>query len=215
MSDPYQVLGVKPDVSDEELKRAYRELARKYHPDNYQNNPLSDLAEEKMKEINEAYDAITRMRSGGGGGQSYGSSGSTAYRNTGYQNTGYRQAGYSQQTRDPVFAQVRTYINNGNLSQAEQLLRSTGNRTAEWYFLAGSIAYRRNYLDEAMQNYQMAVNMEPNNMEYRQAYARMQNGGNAYRPSGYGQNNAANAMNCCSTLLCLNCLCGGCGGGCR
>ena len=52
MNDPYQVLGVKPDASDDEIKRAYRELARKYHPDNYQNNPLADLAEEKMKEIN-------------------------------------------------------------------------------------------------------------------------------------------------------------------
>ena len=66
MSDPYRVLGVKPDASDDESKRAYRELARKYHPDNYQNNPLADLAEEKMKEINQAYDAITKMRSGGG-----------------------------------------------------------------------------------------------------------------------------------------------------
>ena len=64
MTDPYTVLGVKPDASDEEVKRAYRELARKYHPDNYQNNPLADLAEEKMKEINEAYESITRQRAG-------------------------------------------------------------------------------------------------------------------------------------------------------
>ncbi len=60
MSDPYSVLGVSPNASDEEIKKAYREkLARKYHPDNYQNNPLADLAEEKMKEVNEAYDAST------------------------------------------------------------------------------------------------------------------------------------------------------------
>ena len=72
MSDPYSVLGVKPEASDEEIKRAYRELARKYHPDNYQNNPLADLAEEKMKEINEAYDAITKQRAGGGSSSSYG-----------------------------------------------------------------------------------------------------------------------------------------------
>ena len=64
MNDPYSVLGVSPDASDEEIKRAYRELARKYHPDNYQNNPLADLAEEKMKAINEAYDANTKRRSG-------------------------------------------------------------------------------------------------------------------------------------------------------
>ena len=62
MTDPYQVLGVSPNASDEQIKNAYRELARKYHPDNYANNPLADLAQEKMKEINEAYDQIQRQR---------------------------------------------------------------------------------------------------------------------------------------------------------
>lgn len=199
MNDPYQVLGVKPDASDDEIKRAYRELARKYHPDNYQNNPLADLAEEKMKEINEAYDAVTKMRSGGGSG-GY-TSGGSAYQS---------QNAYRQQSSDPTFARVRNLINSGNLDQAEQLLRGTNARTAEWYFLAGSVAYRRGWLDEAMQNYQMAVNMEPNNMEYRQAYSMMQQGGNAYRPAGYG-GTGMDAMDCCTTMMCLNCLCGGCG----
>lgn len=103
MSDPYSVLGVKPDASDEEIKRAYRELARKYHPDNYQNNPLADLAEEKMKEINEAYDTITRMRSGGGGGS------------TGYQGQSTYRGGYQQQysggTSGSLYSQVRQAIN--------------------------------------------------------------------------------------------------------
>ena len=81
MNDPYKILGVDPSASDEEVKRAYRELARKYHPDNYADNPLGDLAEEKMKQINEAYDQITKMRqngtpygqgsSGGGGASIY------------------------------------------------------------------------------------------------------------------------------------------------
>ena len=199
MNDPYQVLGVKPDASDDEIKRAYRELARKYHPDNYQNNPLADLAEEKMKEINEAYDAVTKMRSGGGSG-GY-TSGGSAYQS---------QSAYRQQSSDPTFARVRNLINSGNLDQAEQLLRGTNARTAEWYFLTGSVAYRRGWLDEAMQNYQMAVNMEPNNMEYRQAYSMMQQGGNAYRPAGYG-GTGMDAMDCCTTMMCLNCLCGGCG----
>ena len=65
MNDPYKVLNVSPSASDEEVKKAYRDLARKYHPDNYHDNPLADLAQEKMKEINEAYDTITKMRSGG------------------------------------------------------------------------------------------------------------------------------------------------------
>jgi hypothetical protein len=64
MTDPYAVLGVSPDASDDEIKRAYRELVRKYHPDNYRDNPLSELAEQKMKEINDAYDRIERIRSG-------------------------------------------------------------------------------------------------------------------------------------------------------
>ena len=66
MTNPYSVLGVSPSATDDEIKKAYRELARKYHPDNYHDNPLADLASEKMKEINEAYDEITRQRAGGG-----------------------------------------------------------------------------------------------------------------------------------------------------
>ena len=66
MNDPYQILGVSENASDEEIKKAYRELARKYHPDNYHDNPLADLAQEKMKEINAAYEQITKERSGGG-----------------------------------------------------------------------------------------------------------------------------------------------------
>ena len=66
MNDPYQILNIPPTATDEEVKRAYRDLARKYHPDNYHDNPLADLAQEKMKEINEAYDAIVKGRTQGG-----------------------------------------------------------------------------------------------------------------------------------------------------
>ena len=83
MNDPYKVLGVSRTATDDEIKKAYRELARKYHPDNYQDNPLADLAEEKMKEINEAYDAINKMRSGGGYQTSY--SGGYQYQQNQYQ----------------------------------------------------------------------------------------------------------------------------------
>lgn len=199
MSDPYSVLGVSPDASDEQIKRAYRELARKYHPDNYQNNPLADLAEEKMKEINQAYDAITKGRTGGSGG--------------GYTSQSYSYGGsaYQQQRQSAggnVFAQVRQAVNRNDLDGAEQLLQGVPSRNGEWYFLMGSIAYRRGWLDEARQNYQIAVRMDPNNMEYRQALGMMQRGGYGYQPDMAGTN--CDAMDCCTAMMCMNCMCGGC-----
>lgn len=192
MRDPYSVLGVSQNASDDEVKKAYRELARKYHPDNYQNNPLADLAEEKMKEINEAYDTITKQRSGA----SPGYAGSGGY-------GGGRQQGWSS-SANPVYARVRNLINAGDLEGAERLLYEAGQKDGEWYFLSGSIAYRRGWLDEAMQNYTLAVQMEPNNMEYRQALSVMQRGSmGGYRPAGY-----SSAAQCdpCSTYLCISCL---------
>ena len=191
MKDPYSVLGVSQSASDDEIKKAYRELARKYHPDNYQNNPLADLAEEKMKEINEAYDTITKQRSG-----SYQStSASTGYGNS--QNRGYG-------SQDPSFARIRSLINAGNLSAAEQLLYQIPGKSAEWYFLSGSIAYRKGWLDEATQNFTLAVQMDPNNMEYRQALSRMQQRGAGYRP--YQNYSSTTECDPCSAYLCLSCM---------
>lgn len=188
MRDPYSVLGVSQNASDEEVKKAYRELARKYHPDNYQNNPLADLAEEKMKEINEAYDTITKQRSGGYSGGSGGSYG------------GYQQ---SYASANPAYARVRNLINAGDLNQAEQVLYEVGQKDGEWYFLSGSIAYRKGWLDEAMQNYARAVQLEPNNMEYRQALNLMQRGSaGGYRPAGY----SSAGCDPCTAYLCCSCL---------
>lgn len=195
MKDPYEVLGVKPGASDDEIKRAYRELARKYHPDNYQNNPLADLAEEKMKEINEAYDLLSKK---GGGYQAQG----------GYQQSGYQyqsQGGYSQNA-SPLYVQVRSAINQGDLNRAEQLLRTAPAQDAEWHFLTGSIAYRKGWLDEAAQHIQIACQMAPTNGEYRQALARVRGGGTVYRSYGSGD---IDAMDCCTAMMCMNCLCGG------
>lgn len=203
MRDPYSVLGVSQNASDEEVKKAYRELARKYHPDNYQNNPLADLAEEKMKEINEAYDTITKQRSGGHTGGSPGSYG-------GSYKAGYQQ-GYSSASSNPAYARVRNLINAGDLSQAEQVLYEVGQKDGEWYFLSGSIAYRKGWLDEAMQNFTRAVQMDPNNMEYRQALNVMQRGSmGGYRPAGYG---TAAQCDPCTTYLCCS-LCTPWGGPC-
>ena len=198
MNDPYSVLGIEPNATDEEVKSAYRKLARKYHPDNFVDNPLADLAEEKMKEINEAYDQITKQRAGGYQSQTTGSASYQSNYGGGYQ-SGYQSAGARNDIRDA--------INRGDLNGAESMLHQMPQRNAEWYFLAGSIAYRRGWLDEARQNYQMAVQLDGSNLEYRQALAMLQTAGPMYNNSGYSS--AADAMDCCTALMCLNCLCGG------
>ena len=139
MTDPYEILNISSTATDDEVKKAYRELARKYHPDNYHDNPLADLAQEKMKEINAAYDAIQKERSGrarSGGGYA---------RSGGYQYQSQYQGGYQSQAREgaAVFQQVRMAINRNDLGLAEQLLRQTGEHGGEWNFLMGMICYRR------------------------------------------------------------------------
>ena len=128
MRDPYQVLGVPSTATDEEVKKAYRDLARKYHPDNYHDNPLADLAQERMKEINEAYDTIMSERSGktGAGAGSTGQS---------YNGQTYGQSYGGQRTyagpNAALYAQVRQAINQGNLGMAEALLQRAAGRDAE------------------------------------------------------------------------------------
>lgn len=203
MKDPYQILGVSSSASDEEIKKAYRELARKYHPDNYQNNPLADLAEEKMKEVNEAYDQIQRQRSGSGGNSGSGS----AYSYQQSYSQGY-QSGQTNSSADPVFAKVRQAIQVGNLQAAERMLVEDATvKNGEWYFLMGAVCYRKGWMDDALQNYQMAVQLEPGNAEYRQAYNMVSQGGRSYQPYDNSMSNAG--CDLCTTLMCLNCLCGG------
>lgn len=213
MRDPYEVLGVSPDAGDDEVKRAYRELARKYHPDNYINNPLADLAEEKMKEVNEAYDVITKGRavgSGGGYSRSYnygGGSGGGQYQSYDY-GGGSSDQWQRKSTGAGIYAQARQAISYNDLEEAERLLQGAPSRTGEWYFLMGKVNSRRGWLDEARQNFQIAVQMEPNNMEYRQALDVMRQGGYGYQPNMAGAN--CDAMDCCTALMCMNCMCGGC-----
>ena len=199
MTDPYQVLNVSSDATDEEVKRAYRELARKYHPDNYHDNPLADLAQEKMKEINAAYDEIQRRRSSQGAAR--------AAASQGYQ-YGYRQQGtYSG---NPVFQQVRMAINRNDLSTAERLLGEISDHNGEWNFLKGMICYRRGWVDEARRYYQTACQMDPGNAEYRQALNFVENGNSGYCPEGYDVYSTGCGDNICARALCTYFMCNLC-----
>lgn len=211
MKDPYQVLGVSETASDDEIKRAYRNLARKYHPDNYHDNPLADLAQEKMKEINAAYEEINKLRSGGGR-QSSSSGAGAGYAGYGSYGGGYstyRQYG-SQQSSSSVLQQVRIAIQTGNITRAEALLANYSDHNAEWNFLRGAVCYRRGWMDEAKRYYQTACQMEPNNEEYRQALEFMENGTRAaYHPSGDIFGTELCNVNPCLTMCCAYTLCNG------
>ena len=207
MKDPYQVLNIPSTASDEEVKKAYRELARKYHPDNYHDNPLADLAQEKMKEINEAYAEIQKMR---GNRRSSGNGQSAGYSQ---QSSG---GGYTSASGDPVFVRVRMAIQQGDLQGAERLLGMIPTRNGEWYFLKGSICYRRGWMDEAHSCFETACSMAPDNLEYRQALERLENSGQAYRPQGFEVfTTGCGSWYPCAGAACACYMCNLCGGGMR
>ena len=199
MNDPYEVLGVPRTATDEEIKKAYRNLARTYHPDNYHDSPLADLAQEKMKDINAAYEAITKERSGRG------SSTSGGYRQNTY--GGYGSQGYAGGT---VLQQVRYAIQIGDLSRAEALLAACSDHNAEWNFLKGAVCYRRGWMDEAKRYYQTACQMDPDNLEYQRALDYMENGTRqAYTPGGTVFGTDLCGSNMCLPMCCLWSLCSG------
>ncbi len=196
MSDPYKILGVSRSATDDEIKAAYRELAKKYHPDNNVNNPLADLAEEKMKEVNEAYEAIQRERAGGGGAPR--------------DDFGGSYDGYSGS-----FAKIRTLISNGRYSEAELMLdsMSVSERGAEWNYLKGCVLLQRGAVYDAQRHIDAACYMDPGNLEYSRAKDSIRNysmgGGRQYRSAG---GNNSDMCDLCSTLICMDCLCECCGG---
>lgn len=193
MNDPYAILGVARSASDAEIKNAYRELARKYHPDNYSDNPLSDLASDKMKEINEAYDQIMAERRG--------------------QSSGAKGAGGGYSSQSSNFSDIRSMISGGKLEEAQELLDGVPpeKRDAEWYFLNGSVLYRRGWFDDAFTCFSTATRMNPNNPEYQAALNQMQRqrgGFNGYRQPGANQRTGGcSGCDVCSGLICADCCC--------
>lgn len=204
MRDPYKVLGVSPQDSDEKIKAAYKELVKKYHPDNFPGSPLNDLAEEKMAEVNSAFDEIMTMRRGGGHA-------SETYGNTDNSNTYYSQSNHGTD-----FNAIRTLIQNGNITQADSMLNNVPNdgRIAEWYFLKGSVCYTRGWLNEAAENFKTASRMEPSNPEYSAALNQMNRNRGGYMNGNpnpqYNTNpnaNGCSGCDMCSSLICADCCC--------
>lgn len=202
MTDPYKVLGVSRDASDDEIKKAYRELARKYHPDNYVDNPLSDLVEEKMKEINEAYDTIQKQRASSSSSQSSYSS---------------YDSGYSYSNNES-FRRIREAINAGRYSDADIMLDSISQneRNAEWHFLKGCILIQRGWIFDAQKYLETACYMDPSNAEYRNMLSNIRANANGYN-AGYKtttQSSSCSGCDICTGLMCADCCCEMCGGDC-
>lgn len=201
MKNPYEVLGIDRNATDDEIKEAYRALARKYHPDQYADQDMRDMASEKMKEINAAYDSIINSRRS-------------------------RKKSADSFSTSGEFPDIRSLIAAGRLDDAQELLDGVpvDRRSAEWYFLNGTVSYRRGWYDAAYTSFSTACNMDSENPEYRAAFARMQKqrgGFGGYRgasnPNYNGGNNTNGGCFCtpcdmCSSLICADCCCESMGG---
>ena len=201
MKDPYSILGVSKNANDEEIKTAYRELARKYHPDNYSDdNPLKELAEEKMQEINAAYEEIQKMRSNAGN------------------SSGYDNGNYYTGSTTGIYAEIRRKINNRKFADAERDLFGIpdSSRTSEWHYLLSIVLMSKNRVNDAMRELEIACNMDPSNLEYQKAKEMFNNSASGYGSTYYGGYGSAgprqrsstdDACDCCANLICMDCLC--------
>jgi molecular chaperone DnaJ len=226
MKDPYKVLGVSPDANDDEIKKAYRKLCLKYHPDANIDNPNKAHAEEKFKEVQQAYEAIMRKDTAGFGNEDFGSGkyqGGYGSSSGGFGNYGGGFGGFGgfgnfnsrQEDFPPELKAAANYIRSGYYKEALTALEGVKNRTAAWYYYS-ALAHRGvgNNIT-AKEHAQRAYRMEPNNFIYQNLYQQMQNGNtwyqtqsSPYRTSRIGCNNVC-LDSCLLTLLCNICCCSG------
>lgn len=192
MRNPYEVLEIREGSSKEEIKRAYREQVKKYHPDQYGDNPLKDLAEEKLREVNEAYDYL--MNNSGSSSGAYGNS-------------------YSTSESYGDYSEIRRDIQSGNLGAAEEKLNRMSTRDAEWNYLMGMLNLKKGWYDNAYNYIVNACNLDPNNFEYRQTLNGLQSRNRSYRQTYYGRNGRdSDFCDICATLWCADTCCE-CAGG--
>lgn len=197
MTNPYKVLGVNEGATNEEIRAAYLSLVKKYHPDKYTDPDMKQLANEKLKEINEAYDQLTK------------NPGKTA--SSGYSGAAYGAGGHGGSYSGPEadrFVRARSLINAGNLDGAKTILDGIQTRNAEWYYLYGIIYLRQGWYDKAREFLGRAYRTEPGNAEYAQAYNTLRYTGNPYsRPRQSTSYGNCSACDICSGLMCADCCC--------
>lgn len=240
MRDPYSVLGVSPGASADEIKKAYRKLSRMYHPDANINNPNKERAEEKFKEVQEAYEQIMDERENGPragsgpysnsygsnsygssqrsqSGTSYGSYGRTAYedpRNNYY--GGFDNRVNMWTTDEPEIKAAISFINSGMSTDALRVLDAmdSSRRNARWYFVRAHAHKGLGNVYKARDDAFTAVELEPNNLEYQNYFNKLKELDNVYRGAGMGYGRRYNAGcgsgNCCSEIICAELLCNVC-----
>jgi molecular chaperone DnaJ len=223
MTDPYQVLGVSRDASDEEIKKAYRRLSRKYHPDSNIGKSEAEraAAEEHFKEIQRAYKSIVsgeaKSTSGGYGGYS----GSYGYDASGYEHAGGSYSGSRNQGQGASMDQDESYyqacanfIRNRMYDEALRTLGDIKNHDGRWYYFSAMANAGLGNTATAQTQIQRACELEPSNMEYRQFMSRLQNGAGWYMDMGqsYGAPDMAGSSFCFKLCL-LNIFCNVCCGG--
>ena len=201
--DPYQILGVDRNATDEEIKRAYRRLAKQYHPDA---NPGDEYAAKKMQVINDAYDRIKNPEKQQGAsaqgynpyGQSYGYDPFRGY---------YQRQSYNQRYADSHLQAAYNYILYRRYREALNVLQQfEGVKGAAWYYLSALANQGVGNQVTALEHMRKAVSMEPDNQEYLNALDRMEHGGDAYRRTAGNFNGFDLRMNPCATLcLCMLC----------
>lgn len=222
MSDPYQILGVSRDATDEEIKKAYRSLSRKYHPDANLDNPKE--AEEKFKEIQQAYQQIMKERSQGYGSGGYSSGNYDNKESGGYYGDPFggfwEFGGWSGQHQaesdgeDPHIKAAVNYINNGYYQEALNVLSGIEHKDARWYYLSALANSGAGNNVKAQSDINEAVRLDPNNMQYQRTKQQLEGGGAWYREqsSPYGRpvfSGGDWCMKMCILNLFCNCCCNG------
>ncbi len=216
MRDPYEVLGIPHTADAAQVKSAYRALAKKYHPDNYADSPLASVANEKMQELNEAYDTVMASLESNSPPNQYTTYNAAGTYGNDYSGTYGSQSGYSAPNQSAEFIRVRSLIKENRLDEAERILESMAPnaRNAEWYYLKGQINYNRGWVDQAYTYFTTAHNMEPNNAQYRRIYENLKNERNGgFRTAQEGSaGSSTSSCDICSGLLCADCCCESMGG---